>query len=154
MHDVTQDEEYYYVLGQNWNVEALVNNRGREVEHYSYDAYGQPVITAVPNAGWSTFSRFFDVKSGSWWIRAPGFSPAFSTHLPSDRPAGGGRWIGRETSTVPSSLFSFVISSQPSLPWGEARSWLASAWKSLVNGTWLTQRTKRAGRLMPRSLWW
>jgi RHS repeat-associated protein len=36
--------------GSLYSVESLVNNRGHEVEHYSYDAYGKPVIKAI-NAG-------------------------------------------------------------------------------------------------------
>ncbi|MCZ6653629.1 MAG: thrombospondin type 3 repeat-containing protein [Planctomycetota bacterium] len=39
--------DYYYFGRELWSVEGLVNNRGHEVERYSYDAYGMPVITAV-----------------------------------------------------------------------------------------------------------
>lgn len=46
MQDQTLGAEYYYVPGLNWHVEALVNNRGHEVEHHSYDAYMQSVVTA------------------------------------------------------------------------------------------------------------
>ncbi|MFQ5491331.1 MAG: hypothetical protein ACE5GE_11475, partial [Phycisphaerae bacterium] len=74
MHDVTQDAEYYYVLGQNWSVEALVNTRGREVEHYSYDAYGQPVITAVHS--WDVdFDGDIDFFDKSALLFADGLNP-------------------------------------------------------------------------------
>lgn len=41
------EDDFYYFGRELWSVEGLVNNRGHEVERYSYDAYGLPVITAV-----------------------------------------------------------------------------------------------------------
>ncbi len=50
LHDVPNNAEYYYFQRELYSVERLVNNRGHEVERYSYDAYGRPVITLISDA--------------------------------------------------------------------------------------------------------
>ncbi|MFQ5422412.1 MAG: hypothetical protein ACE5F9_00365 [Phycisphaerae bacterium] len=47
LHDVPNNADYYYFQRELYSVEGLVNNRGHEVERYSYDAYGRPVITLI-----------------------------------------------------------------------------------------------------------
>jgi hypothetical protein len=47
MRDAADDVDYYYTLKDLYTVDALVNNRGHEVERVTYDAYGMPVMRAI-----------------------------------------------------------------------------------------------------------
>jgi hypothetical protein len=47
MHDAASEADYYYTLKDLYSVDALINNRGHEVERVTYDAYGLPLMKSI-----------------------------------------------------------------------------------------------------------
>jgi RHS repeat-associated protein len=47
MHDAANEADYYYTLKDLYSVDALINNRGHEVERVTYDAYGMPLMSSI-----------------------------------------------------------------------------------------------------------
>jgi RHS repeat-associated protein len=47
MYDAASDADYYYTLKDLYSVDALINNRGHEVERVTYDAYGMPLMSSI-----------------------------------------------------------------------------------------------------------
>jgi RHS repeat-associated protein len=47
MYDAASDADYYYTLKDLYTVDALINNRGHEVERVTYDAYGMPLMRSI-----------------------------------------------------------------------------------------------------------
>lgn len=47
MHEAAISQDRYYFLRDLYTIDGLVNSRGHELERYTYDAYGKPVITVI-----------------------------------------------------------------------------------------------------------
>jgi YD repeat-containing protein len=80
----------YAVQDANWNVTAVINTSGQEVERYAYDPYGAVTVTHLlgPSTNWAYLFQGgrYDTASGLYDFRGPGVQSGVAA-VDAERPA-------------------------------------------------------------------